>query len=196
MAELKANLGPYNLEVALASDRANGHDCFILDVGRNDNAGSVASLRQVGMEVDNYVLNARDSVKSITKLYIVGKWRSAQANKEHSEIDIFELEQHVEEVSRFSMNLAGRNFGSKAVTKFLLTSQKQQDYILLEQEWCEASEQIVKLILQMSALKELTYVTPAVQRDCIANIIKLDFGDATHELCLGETPFFSQQTYS
>ncbi|KAF1841594.1 uncharacterized protein K460DRAFT_293250 [Cucurbitaria berberidis CBS 394.84] len=82
MTELKSNLRPYYLEAALASDRADNNDCFILDVGRNDEGKAVASLKRVIEKVDDYLLNVYDLTVPITKLYIVGHWNLAGTEDE------------------------------------------------------------------------------------------------------------------
>jgi hypothetical protein len=81
MAELKVNLGSYKLENALAQDRTDKSGCFILDVGRNREGNSVASLPQVIEMVDDYTVNVHDRLEPVTKLYIIGDWKFAGQKK-------------------------------------------------------------------------------------------------------------------
>lgn len=73
MAELKANLGPYRLKVALEADR-QGANCFVLDVGHDEDGNQVASLDHVNEIVYKYISNIENLYQPTTKLYVVGDW--------------------------------------------------------------------------------------------------------------------------
>jgi len=49
-----------------------------------------------------------------------------------------------------------------------------------EQNWHDAGEQIAKLVEQMPALKELTYVYPLLATGLLANRLQLDLRPALH----------------
>jgi hypothetical protein len=85
MAELKAHLGPYKLENALATDRADEKGCFILDVGRDETGNPVSSLEHVAEIVDNYIINFHDRVAPVTKLYVTGDWKLAKQEAKSEE---------------------------------------------------------------------------------------------------------------
>lgn len=86
MAELKADLGPYQLEQALEADRADP-TCFVLDVGRDDKGDAVNSLEHVVTFVDDYLLYVHDLPSPATKLYVVGDWRLDSVTKEQPETE-------------------------------------------------------------------------------------------------------------
>ncbi|KAI4620507.1 uncharacterized protein J4E87_007195 [Alternaria ethzedia] len=130
MAELKDNLGPYVLETTLAADRADD-SCYVLNVGRDENGDVTSSLKHVNEQVDDYLINVYDRVTPVTKLYVVGEWKSALAKKDTDRTSILEEQSHC--------------------TIEWLTKR--------EQEWRDAGEHIAKLVEQMPALKELTWIS-------------------------------------
>jgi hypothetical protein len=81
MAELKAHLGPYKLENALAADRADEKGCFILEVGRARNDNPTASLEHVAEIVDDYIINVHGRAAPVTKLYVIGDWKLAKQKR-------------------------------------------------------------------------------------------------------------------
>lgn len=86
MAELKANLDPYQLEQALEADRPDP-TCFVLDVGRDDKGDAVDSLEHVVSIVDNYLLYVHDLPSPTTKLYVVGDWKLESVTQEQPETE-------------------------------------------------------------------------------------------------------------
>jgi hypothetical protein len=72
MIEFKSALEPYNLEVALEADRGKG--CLVVDVGRDEDGQSVASLQQIIKQVHRHVHHAYAPHLPATKLYIIGDW--------------------------------------------------------------------------------------------------------------------------
>jgi len=81
MAEFKDNLGPYVLETALAADRADD-SCYVLNVGRDENGNVTSSLKHVNAQIDDYLINVYDRLVPVTKLYVIGEWKSARAKKD------------------------------------------------------------------------------------------------------------------
>ena len=100
MAELKANLGPYELEDALAHDRAVENGCFILDVGCNERGSPVPSLARVAEIVEDYIINVHDRLEPVRKLYVIGDWKLASQTKV-DEVDEDD-EERSEERKRYS----------------------------------------------------------------------------------------------
>jgi hypothetical protein len=99
MAEVKDNLGPYILEKALAADRGDDN-CFILDVGRNNEGDIVSSLEHVIEQVDDYLINVYDRLAPVIKLYIVGEWKPTLPKKSDEKIGMpEEQKQYVNEVN-------------------------------------------------------------------------------------------------
>ncbi|KAJ4374263.1 hypothetical protein N0V83_003004 [Neocucurbitaria cava] len=142
MTELKANLSSYDLETALNADLADKRNgCFVLDVHDGANVGErVTSLKIVLETVDDYLLNCHDLLAPITKLYIVGIWTPeilATADKPSTEDED-------EDASD-----AGQEPASE------------------EQEYRLAAAQIAKLIEQMPALKELTWISGLPLLACV-----------------------------
>ncbi|KAI4675582.1 uncharacterized protein J4E88_007615 [Alternaria novae-zelandiae] len=132
MAELKDNLGPYVLETALAADRADD-SCYVLNVGRDENGNVTSSLKHVNAQVDNYLINVYDRLVPVTKLYVIGEWKSARAKKDSEQASA------PEEQKRYANE---PHWSTKS-----------------EQNWHDAGEQIAKLVEQMPALKELTWIS-------------------------------------
>ena len=89
MAELKDNLGPYVLETTLAADRTD-NSCYVLNVGRDGNGDINSSLKHVKERVDDYLINVYDRLTPVTKLYVIGDWKSAQAKKDSEQASAFE----------------------------------------------------------------------------------------------------------
>lgn len=87
MTELKANLGPYSLEAALAIDIADNNDCFLLDVGHDSAGVAFSSLRHVIDQVRIYGLNIDDLAIPTKKLYITGEWHLAPVDEIWEETD-------------------------------------------------------------------------------------------------------------
>lgn len=149
MAELKDNLGPYVLETALADDRAD-NSCYVLNVGRDKDGDVISSLKHVTEQVDNYLINVYDRLTPVTKLYVVGEWKSALAKKGSEESSVPEGQK------RYANEVRGvRNDGAMK-----LTSYQPHWFTKSGQNWHDAGEHIAKLVEQMPALKELTYVYP------------------------------------
>jgi hypothetical protein len=93
MAELKDALGPYVLEKALAADRSSDN-CFVLDVGRDENGDIISSLEHVVDQVDDYLINVYDRLAPVTKLYVVGEWNATRAETSDKTIDSSEEQEH------------------------------------------------------------------------------------------------------
>ncbi|RYO69995.1 hypothetical protein AA0113_g3368 [Alternaria arborescens] len=132
MAELKDNLGPYILEKALTADRAK-RDCFVLDVSRDKNGNVVSSLEHVVEQVDDYLVNAYDRSAPVTKLYVVGEWMPTPPKKDDEKNTILEEQKQY--------------------------ANEPHPHTKPEKEWHDAGEQIAKLVQQMPALKELTWIS-------------------------------------
>lgn len=96
MTELKANLSPYYLEAALATDSGTQNDCYVLDVGRNENGTSVASLRHLNGKVADYVLTVHDLIVPITKLYVIGDWNLSSSAQGYAKLEGGEEGRHEE----------------------------------------------------------------------------------------------------
>ena len=84
MTELKDNLGSYVLETTLAADRADD-SCYVLNVGRDQNGNVTSSLKHVNEQVDDYLINVCDRLVPVTKLYVIGEWKSARAKKDNKQ---------------------------------------------------------------------------------------------------------------
>ena len=67
----EAELRPYDLTAALASDR--GDNCLVIDVG-GDNKPSV---KRVADTVEHNLIHASSKVFAATKLYVIGSWDDA-----------------------------------------------------------------------------------------------------------------------
>ncbi|KAG9187730.1 hypothetical protein G6011_05601 [Alternaria panax] len=132
MAELKDHLGPYTLRKALAADGADDN-CFILNVGRDENGDVVSSPEHVAEQVDDYLINVYDRLAPVTKLYVVGEWRSILLKKGDERASIPEQQKRY--------------------------ANEPHPHTKPEQEWHDTAEQIAKLIQQMPALKELTWIS-------------------------------------
>lgn len=129
MADFKEHLVPYSLNPELEGDRTD-ENCFILDVGRDNDGDWVISSAHVAAIVESYRYNGVDLLSSITKLYIVGDWNTVLLKgKERAAED---NDKHVD--------------------------YQQSKYSELEKEHHDAGEAIAELIEQMPGLKELTYV--------------------------------------
>ncbi|CAO2657193.1 Nn.00g033190.m01.CDS01 [Neocucurbitaria sp. VM-36] len=159
MNEIKANLKLYCLEAALAGDRADNNDCFVLDVGRDDEGKTITSLSHVIEKVDDYLINVYELVVPIAKLYIVGDWSLAQPHKSATGTEGDEV-QDDPELHKHSAE---------------------------EQEWHVAAAQIAKLIAQMPALRELTWISDLPFLPCILDELPtsmtkiiLDLGQRIH----------------
>ncbi|KAF1834152.1 hypothetical protein BDW02DRAFT_647814 [Decorospora gaudefroyi] len=141
MAELKLNRAPYRLEEALAADGTDKSGCFILDVGSDENGAPVASLEKVVKIVDDYLIDVLDRLAPITKLYVVGEWHLAEQPIEHVETE------EPEEQTRYANE---PHISTKP-----------------EQEWHKAGQEIAKFVQQMTALKELTWISSLPFMACI-----------------------------
>jgi len=108
MAELKENLGPYVLQTALAADR-NENSCYVLNVGRDETGDVTSSPKHVNEQVDDYLINVYDRVTPVTKLYVVGEWKSAALAKKGSDRTSIPEEQ-----SHCSIEVSGRLCDNKS----------------------------------------------------------------------------------
>ncbi|XP_014551631.1 hypothetical protein COCVIDRAFT_42068 [Bipolaris victoriae FI3] len=81
MAELVANLRPYELDGALERD-GEGEDCFVLDVGADGEGGPVESVKWVERVVEARIACGEEVGGGVRKVYVVGEWRSAVDEEE------------------------------------------------------------------------------------------------------------------
>ncbi|KAH8723897.1 hypothetical protein GQ44DRAFT_740652 [Phaeosphaeriaceae sp. PMI808] len=77
MSEFRSTLEPYKLEAALINDC--DHDCLVIDVGRDGEGHSVASLDLVLEKVNHYVYHNPSLVFDAKKLYIIGGWNHSKS---------------------------------------------------------------------------------------------------------------------
>ncbi|CAA9965261.1 hypothetical protein PTMSG1_08620 [Pyrenophora teres f. maculata] len=120
----------YSLNAELEADRSD-ENCFILDVGCDKDGDCVSSAAHVAEIVEHFRFKADGTPSPITKLYIVGEWNP----------------------------ILSKGKGRAVDEKDVYVEYNDSKYLNLEKEHREAGDAIAKLVEQMPALKELTWIS-------------------------------------
>lgn len=97
-----ADMEPFSLRNAVSVDCGlYVLDCFVLDVGRNENGREIKSLERVA-DIVGYHLKDAAELAPIKKLYILGSWRLTPSEAEREGSEEPELKRVEGEVSLLS----------------------------------------------------------------------------------------------
>lgn len=121
MAELKASLRPYNLDVALERD-GEDEGCFVLDVGADEEGEPVESVKRVEGVVEGYLARGEEPEVPVTKMYVIGEWNTAldeEEDKGNGECEVHgksKYEREWEEAGRKIAKMVEKMPGLKELT--------------------------------------------------------------------------------